>query len=312
MPAKKLVQESKSGVSIGFAGFGLNRQKIDTPDKSAHDGDTIIGRALANVDVRFLGIDTPEISFRLPGSKTFVPISDAKWTAFLADPLKGWTGPALPAGLRNHLAPKFDARTGPNHAAHAAKARLSLVGFIKDDVKNFARGDLQSFTFFLRYAHDVIDRYGRLLAYINADVSATAKRPLSYNERNLEAGTALPYFIWPNLDPFKQQPTLLDAVFAPTDVARIAADPALKNARSWVKTARLAGSGVFAKNNPLIIEPFELRYLAGRRTPDRSVIDLGGKIRHLVAPAEYYRVPNPEDRLFIPSEFVPLFTAKGW
>jgi endonuclease YncB( thermonuclease family) len=317
VPSKKLVLESNSHVSIGFAGFGAGRQKalpqkVMPPSNSAHDGDTVVGRALSNVSVRFLGMDTPEISFRLTGTIPFVDISDAKWTAFLADPLKGWVGPALPTGLRSYLAPKFSRKTAPNHARHAAKAKRVLADFIQADVDRYANGKNDDFVFFLRYAHDVIDRYGRLLAYINADIPKGKTRPDTYNERQLQAGVALPYFIWPNLDPFKSQPTLLDAVFGPAEVAKRAADPALARARAWVKQARNAKQGVFSRTDPLILEPFELRFLAGRRTPDRSVIDLSGQIKRLVPPTEYYRVPNAEDRLFIPSEFVPLFTARGW
>jgi hypothetical protein len=54
---------------------------------------------------------------------------------------------------------------------------------------------------------------------------------LSYNERMLETGMAAPYFIWPNLDPFKQQPSLLDAVPAPDDITAIAGSGRLKTAR---------------------------------------------------------------------------------
>jgi len=42
------------------------------------------------------------------------------------------------------------------------------------------------------------------------------------------------------------------------------------------------------------------------------VIDLGRNDDSLVPPQEYYAVQNPEDRLFIPEEYVPLFVEKGW
>jgi len=72
----------------------------------------------------------------------------------------------------------------------------------------FRAGDEGKFVFFLRYAKDVIDRYGRLLAYLTVNVENPADIPaLSYNEFMLESGLAAPYFIWPNLDPFKKQPT---------------------------------------------------------------------------------------------------------
>lgn len=88
----------------------------------------------------------------------------------------------------------------------------------------------------------------------------------------LESGLAAPYFIWPNLDPFKKQPTLLDAVPAPADIAAIAGSGRLKKARDFVAAARVNGLGIFGDG--LRLEPFELRLLAGQRAPDRWVIDL--------------------------------------
>ena len=78
--------------------------------------------------------------------------------------------------------------------------------------------------FFLRDAKDVIDRYGRLLAYltVNVDKDNLAAAPkLSYDERMLEERMAAPYFIWPNLDPFKKQPTLLCRPSSPRTSQRL-------------------------------------------------------------------------------------------
>jgi hypothetical protein len=32
----------------------------------------------------------------------------------------------------------------------------------------------------------------------------------------------------------------------------------------------------------------------------------------ILRPQSYFRIPNPEDRLFIPLAFVPLFVSRGW
>jgi hypothetical protein len=32
----------------------------------------------------------------------------------------------------------------------------------------------------------------------------------------------------------------------------------------------------------------------------------------LVPPQFYFEVANPEDRLFVPAEYVPLFVERGW
>ena len=61
-----------------------------------------------------------------------------------------------------------------------------------------------------------------------------------------------------------------------------------------------------------MLEPFEVRFLAGRRLPNLWVIDLSKNDDILIDPQEYYRIQNMEDRLFIPEEFVSLFTEAGW
>ena len=53
----------------------------------------------------------------------------------------------------------------------------------------FRAGDEGKFVFFLRYATDVIDRYGRLLAYLTVNVAYPADTPaLSYNESCSKVG----------------------------------------------------------------------------------------------------------------------------
>ena len=126
--------------------------------------------------------------------------------------------------------------TATNHAKHAAAAEDKLEELVSADVVNFAAGENAELVFFLRYAKDVIDRYGRLLAYltVNVDKDNLAAAPkLSYDERMLEEGMAAPYFIWPNFDPFKKQPTLLGAVPAPEDIAAIAGSGRLKRPVIW-------------------------------------------------------------------------------
>jgi hypothetical protein len=61
---------------------------------------------------------------------------------------------------------------------------MQTLGKTKDD-----------FEFFLSFAHEVMDGYGRLLAYINRaqpNAEQPAPRPLSYNERLLEQGMVTP------------------------------------------------------------------------------------------------------------------------
>lgn len=121
-----------------------------------------------------------------------------------------------------------------------------------------------------------------------------------------------PYFIWPNVDPFRKSTGLEDAVPRPGGAAALADAPgALSRARRSVKAARAAGLGIFAAEE-LEVGPFELRFLARREPPNRWVIDLTRDDDRLLPPQKYYRIAFPEDRLYVPSEYVPLFEHKGW
>jgi hypothetical protein len=42
------------------------------------------------------------------------------------------------------------------------------------------------------------------------------------------------------------------------------------------------------------------------------VIDLAAGDDLLRRPQSYHEIANPEDRLFVPEEYVPLFATKGW
>jgi len=74
-----------------------------------------------------------------------------------------------------------------------------------------------TFRFFLVFAFEVIDRYGRLRCFINRDQphrTAPEPRPRSYNERLLQAGVVSLYFIWPNINPFRRKESLRAAVIS--------------------------------------------------------------------------------------------------
>jgi hypothetical protein len=161
-----------------------------------------------------------------------------------------------------------------------------------------------------------MDRYGRLLCYINRyqpDEEKPEKRPDSYNERLLQKRRVIPYFIWPNINPFRKRTSLIEAVIPAATANDIAnEDKSLEAAREWVRKTRQQNAGVFDTHNPLKLLPFEVRFLARRSPPNRWVIDLGKNSDTLISPQEYYTVSNVEDRLFVPEEYVPLFVEKGW
>jgi hypothetical protein len=81
---------------------------------------------------------------------------------------------------------------------------------------------------------------------------------------------------------------------------------------TFVKKARDSKIGIFDSNSPLLLLPFELRYLARRDPSDRYVLDMFAARPKLISPTRYQIINNVEDRLFIPEEYVPLFKAKGY
>jgi hypothetical protein len=89
----------------------------------------------------------------------------------------------------------------------------------------------------------------------------------------LQAGVISPYFIWPNINPFREKGSLVNAVIEPKK-AKDEAQRAtlLRKAREGVRRARREGRGIFSPEDPLQLEPFEIRFW--RVTYQRWVIDL--------------------------------------
>jgi hypothetical protein len=89
-----------------------------------------------------------------------------------------------------------------------------------------------------------MDRYGRLLGYINRhqlDPETPTPWPLTYNERLLEASMVSPYFIWPNVNPFRASESVIATAeeLAPGHARDVAdGEPTLRRARQWVGNAR--------------------------------------------------------------------------
>jgi endonuclease YncB( thermonuclease family) len=313
----KAIEQIKS-LTVGHVGLGLRGNTSGSPHQQVHDGDTINVRALGNFDIRFLGIDAPEISFTLPGGGTFISLSNPRWENYLSDPFATDLGPFQPeltAGLRAYLQAHSDPGTATNHAELAVAAKNALAGEIIKDMETLGANN-DNFKFFLAFAFEIMDRYGRLLCYLNRDQpdpNTPEPRPRSYNERLLSTARVMPYFIWPNVDPFRQHNSISDAVIPPGKAnTLVSGNNALAQARKAVSLARQQQIGIFDATNPLRLAPFEVRFLARRSAPDRWVIDLGKNDDVLIQPQNYYTLTNVEDRLFIPEEYVPLFVEKGW
>lgn len=282
---------------------------------SIADGDTVGVHVEGSGSVRFLGIDTPEKNFQVPGSVGTTSLDSAAWETYLTDPFRPQFGPfALDVSLVSHLRTRLGPGAGVNHRFHADNAEQALIALVQSDMTTLGQ-NLNTFRYFLAFSFEVFDSFGRFLAFINRNQpnpNNPSPRPLSYNERMLEGGAALPYFIWPNIDPFRAS-SLLDAVLAPGTANQVAqATPALRRARDLVSQARANRIGVFDQENPLRFEAFEVRYLGRREVPNRAVIDLSRNDNTILRAQSYFRIPNPENRLFIPPAFVPLFVARGW
>jgi hypothetical protein len=237
------IEQLQSGLTIGHAQLGQHQGQQGTVDTQVHDGDTVEVVLPGNLGVRFLGVDAPEVSFTLPGSKHFTPIGDPAWEQLLSDPF----APDLPAfdppldpGLRAFLHDRVGLGVAGNHARLGQAAKDELRRQVTADLAALGQTPAQ-FRVFCSFAHEVMDGFGRLLCFANRQQpSATdpAPRPLSYNERLLQAGLVVPYFIWPNVNPFRRQPALPDAVPEPGTAAQLAErDPALRAARRFVRDA---------------------------------------------------------------------------
>ena len=308
-------------------GFWGRRTVYDAPDPGAAartirkygsvkqivvDGDTVSVSSDRNLSTRFLGIDTPESKLYWQPSDSFPSTDNAVFQTLLTDPLNDIHGPIddLPQDLRDHLAAMAGPQAAIRHHAYAKQAEAALQDMIQAD-----KDDLGTDGFFVAFAYDAIDYFGRLLVYVRPDQpdAVPADRRDSYNERMLATGLATPYFIFPNVDPFRAQGSPVEAAAAATDPQTILASaPRLQQARALVQQARAAGLGLFEPGIDPVYLAFEFRYLVRRAPPSRWVIDLSGNDTRLLPPTRYLDVPKVEDRLFVPREFVPLFQMAGW
>src|SRR5262249_48228751 len=153
--------------------------------------------------------------------------------------------PAFSPPLAAPLVADLQKRLGPtcaaNHARHADAATEALMGLIEQDMTRYGKTN-ETYRFFLAFATDVIDRYGRFLGYVYEDLpkQLRPKPNFSYNERLLPGGFVTPYFIWPNIDPFRTHANLLDAVPAP---GQPITNRRLDDSRQAVRDARAAHKG---------------------------------------------------------------------
>lgn len=309
---------SEKGLTRGKALLGKFGKVRASVAQAVHDGDTVKVEADGNISVRFLGVDTPEISFQLPNTEVFRNIYP-HFQDYLTDPFaeahpdSAAFSEKLGKDLVAFLRRKIGLDCAQSHFQHAKAAEKQLQKLIQRDVA--AAGSPEKYRFFLAFASEIMDRYGRFLCFLHQDLPPTErkKRRESYNEEMLKYGVALPYFIFPNVNPFRPATSIYEAIKEPRELKDfVEGDKRLTQSRNFVRTARKQRLGIFQKDNPLLLEPFELRFLARRQPPDRWVIDMTKQRPALLKPTNYCRIPNPEDRLFIPAAYVPAFHLRGY
>src|SRR5215203_1644054 len=228
--------------------MGIRRRNDGTVqplEEAVPDGDTVGVQLDGTGSVRFLGIDTPEKSFEQPlgGSQK---LDGAEWQQYLTNPLtNGSPSSLLEPPLAGHLQARFSPGAAANHHRHAVAAGKALTQLIQNDETALGQQAAQ-FRYFVSFSYEVFDQFGRFLAFLNRnqpDPNIPGPRPRSYNERQLEAGSTLPFFIWPNVNPFRQAKTVAEAVPAP-GTANVAGERGdLKRAREAVKKTRADGLG---------------------------------------------------------------------
>ena len=317
--AKAIRTDSRNNRTTGIALPGLYSGKPGSVSQQVHDGDTLNVVLNGNLGVRLLGIDTPEVSFSFPGTElNFVAMKDDRWDEFLTtafDVKWGKFDGRLTSSMQSWFGPRLSGAPGKVHAEHGDKATDQLRAMIEADMKIMGQ-NVNTFGYYLGFGFEIMDGYGRLLCTINRDQperTVPTPRPPTYNLRMLERGLAFPYFIWPNMSPWDRPDSIQNAVIPPGKAREMAdANRELTAARQFVSNARQKHIGVFDAMNPCMLEPFELRMLCRRALPSRYVIDLNSDSNRLIHPNNYHSVPNSEDRLWIPSIYVPLFEKYGW
>jgi hypothetical protein len=209
-------------------------------------------------DLPFLAVDHPDVAAFL-----YDPFDAARYGAF-PDVTN-----AAEEGFLDYLRARVGEDEGEaiaaNHRRHAKAAEAALEAMVEEDCRDFFGGDDAAMVFHLAYGSEVLDRFGRLLAFLNARVEDADRRKPDYNERLAMAGVTQPYFIWPNIQPFLGL-ELLEAAPSPAELPQWIAAPQgrkLREARQAVGAARTAGDGIFAPGTRCASRPRNCGYSPG-------------------------------------------------
>lgn len=248
------------------------------------DGDTPNVR----MPIRMLSIDTPETTARSEAGAARVDDRFAE----LADWIGQGLAPISPA-LAEFLLPKLPG--GGTRQFRQGKAATEALDTTRQQRLRRDNGSERSL--FLRVADERIDRYGRLLAYVAPNYSATELREFSYWERRtfnldmIDQGWAAPFIIHPSIPGELDLPLMVSvAERAIAERRGIWADDLTLLAYEYRMMEKL--HGITRK----IAEGVDVRGGDRRRWRSRYCADL--RDRQLYGPEDYFRVP-PAYRLFV-------------
>jgi hypothetical protein len=264
---------------------------------------------------------TPE---EIKGEEVWRELNDISWKKYLSEPFDpsffdtDSFKKSLGEGLFKYLKEKTGSETAANQYDNSLISRQKLFDIINmDKIESERQG--RKFSFFMRFSFEVFDAYGRLLCYLHKNKEKGEQSSNdSYNELLLESGYAVPYFIFPNVDPFIKFNSILDAI---PEVGQdrfafyklIQRSDKLKKARKYLENIRSGKNNtLFTGDNALKLLPFELRILERREKPFRYVVDLSNPEPIIIPPEDYFLIRNVEDRFFIPEEYLPIFEKRGY
>ena len=249
---------------------------------SATDGDT----PTVDLPIRMLGMDAPELHYG--GATESNPGKyDAAMQGFLAK-----EGKDLDAGLKAYLKPRLKANPCTRHIEAGRTAFDYYQGMVTARLKRVSASSGKELTprrLFEMVAPQVFDRYGRMLAYVNASYEKAEREAIpekdrpTFNLEMMQQGHASSLLIYPNVP--KQR-----------DLALV---------RDAIRTARQKKRG-FWKGTPALLHAFEFRWIidtisSKRDGPDRFCGDI--ETATLFPPQHYYEVPE-ENRLWFFQEDV--------
>lgn len=259
---------------------------------STSDGDTPVIRQ----PVRMVSCDTPEKAHYAGRAETAQVTLDA-----CRERLTGGFYDALPRGLRTYLAGRLTRDAAARHIAAAEEASKAFVA-LQDDRLTLPDGRRRKVG--VIPTGEIIDRYGRMLAYLTPWFSGGRSDPLppkdspqrrTFNLDMVAAGWAATFLIYPSL-PRNDDLNLLVAegreAFARKRGMWKVGGPKLLLAYEYRMCVKLGRAKTAAAG---IQEAFQ-----------RTCVDL--RSNRLVGPFDYHKVP-PADRLWVWNEDVEEATA---